>query len=140
MHVWDELTLEQFAVMVTAVEEAYLNNVIDEYGARLEWAKTRDTTIPSKLDAAAKRQLIPHFASVVLNLIERGWIELTEEPTLDRRHDAEPISGASLHDTLHDPASWMETPDGRRRMVTLTQTEAWELLTRQASNAVEAED
>ncbi|MEV0396725.1 hypothetical protein [Polymorphospora rubra] len=140
MHAWNELTLEQFAVMVTAAEEAYLNNVIDEYGARLEWAKARDTTIPSKLDDAAKRQLIPHFASVVLDLIERGWIELTEAPTLDRRHDAEPIRGAKLHETLRDPASWMETPDGRRRMVTLTHTEAWERHARRASNAVEAED
>jgi hypothetical protein len=34
---WDELTLEQYAVMVNAYEEAYLNNVMDEYGARLHW-------------------------------------------------------------------------------------------------------
>ncbi|MEV0393256.1 hypothetical protein [Polymorphospora rubra] len=129
MRVWDEMTLEQRAVMITSFEEAHLNSIIDEYGARLEWAKTGDSTCPSKLDDAAKRRLVPRFAAVVADLVERGWIVLTE-PTLDRWHDAEPITGEKLRDALHDPASWVDASDGRRRMVMVTYTAIWDRLAR----------
>jgi hypothetical protein len=86
--VWDELTLEQYAVMVNAMEEAYLNNVMDEYGMRLRWAKTGNCRHPSDLTDEARRQLIPHFATVVADLIDRGWLEI-REPS--------PVDGMTLH-------------------------------------------
>ncbi|MFB6392754.1 hypothetical protein [Polymorphospora lycopeni] len=115
--------------MISAFEEAYLNNIIDGYGARLEWARTGDTTCPSKLDDVAKRELVPRFASVVADLVERELIELTE-PTFDRWDGTEPLPGERLHDALRDPASWVDAPDGRRRMVVVTYTETWDRLAR----------
>jgi hypothetical protein len=125
--IWDELTLEQYAVMVCAYEEAYLNNVMDEYGMRLEWAKTGDCRRSSNLDDDAKRRLIPHFADVVADLIECNWVEIREPPT-GRWDDAAPMSPGQVHDALHDSASWVTTLDGSHRMVMLMRTEDWNRL------------
>lgn len=124
---WDELTLEQYAVMVNAYEEAYLNNVMDEYSARLQRATTGDPRRPSSLDDDAKRRLIPHFADVVAEMIERNWIEI-REPCTGRWDDAEPMTRSQLHDALHDPASWVTTLGGTHRMVMLMRTDQWDLL------------
>ncbi|GAA2611504.1 hypothetical protein GCM10010399_47960 [Dactylosporangium fulvum] len=134
MQVWDELTLEQYAVMITAIEEAYLCDVIEEYRTRLHWAETGDVSHPSNLDDAGKRQLIPHFAAVVADLVERGWIELTE-PTTDRWNEAEPLTRAELRDALQDPASWIRTLDGTHRMVMVTYTDVWDRLARRMDGA-----
>jgi hypothetical protein len=69
--VWDEPTLEQRAVMINAVEEAFLVCVMDKWRARQRWAETGSTQTPSNLDDEAKRQLIPRFTDIVLNLVDR---------------------------------------------------------------------
>jgi hypothetical protein len=126
--VWDELTLEQYAVMITAVEEAYLVNVMDEYAMRLQRAKTGDRTRSSNLDDDAKRRLIPRFAAVVADMIDRDWIEM-REPWTGNGGDAEPMTPAQPHDALHDSASWLGTLDGTHRMVMLMRTDEWDRLT-----------
>jgi hypothetical protein len=128
---WDELTLEQYAVMVTAFEEAYLVNVMSEYGMRLQWAKTGDCTRSSNLDDDAMQRLIPHFAAVVADMIGRGWIEVREPWTGDW-DDADPMTPAQQRDALHDPASWLSTLDGTHRMVMLMRTDEWDRLTQRA--------
>ncbi|MER7281115.1 hypothetical protein ABT369_42445 [Dactylosporangium sp. NPDC000244] len=124
---WDQLTVEQYAVMRNAYDEAYLNNVMDEYGARLQRAKTGDPSRSSNLDDDAKRRLIPHFANVVADMIDRDWIEI-REPVTGRWDDAEPMTPSQLHDALHDPASWVTTLDGTHRMVMLMRTDEWDRL------------
>jgi hypothetical protein len=130
--VWDDVTLEQYAVMIGAVEESYLNIVMDEYGMRLRWAKTGDCRLPSNLTDDAKRQLIPHFVTVVADLIDRGWIEI-REPFTDRWDDAAPMSPAQQETALHDPAAWIVTVDGTHRMVMLMSTDEWVRLVRSAA-------
>jgi hypothetical protein len=124
---WDELTLEQYAVMISAYEEAYLNNVMDGYGARLQRAKTGDPGRSSNLDDEAKRRLIPHFAKVVGAMIDRDWIEL-REPSTGLWDDAEAMTPTQLDEALHDPASWVKTLDGPDRMVMIMRTDTWDRL------------
>jgi hypothetical protein len=124
--IWDDLTLEQYAVMITACEEAYLVDVLGEYGMRLEWAKTADTRRSSNLDDEAKRRLIAHFANVVTDMIAQNWVEI-REPTFDW-DDAEPMTPEQIHSALHDEATWLARPDGEHRMVMLMTTDHWDRL------------
>ncbi|BCB74470.1 hypothetical protein GCM10022251_73930 [Phytohabitans flavus] len=128
MTIWDELTLEQYAVMIAAIEEAYLVDVMDEYGMRLQWAKTGDRGRSSNLDDDAKRRLVPHFATVVADMVTRNWIEV-REPNSGNGDDAEPMTPAQLHDALHDPTSWLGTLDSTHRMVMLMRTDEWDHFT-----------
>lgn len=121
---WSQLTPEQRAVMVNAVEESFLVNVLDEWRARALWADTGSTLTSSDLDDAAQRQLIPRFALVVADLITRGWIELSElqggtaEPV--------PLSGRALRAVLNDPDSWVRRSDLRHRLIELITTDRWD--------------
>lgn len=84
--------------MVNAMKEAYLNNVIDEYDMRLRCAKGGNQQ-PSHLAEHSKWRLIRHFAAVVADLIDRGWIEIREPFTRSmggRRADEPGRAGASV--------------------------------------------
>jgi hypothetical protein len=56
---WSQLTTEQQAVIVNAVEEGFLTCVLDEWRARVLWAESGSTLTPPDLGDAAKLQLIP---------------------------------------------------------------------------------
>jgi hypothetical protein len=122
---WDELTLEQYAVLVSAYDEAYLNNVMDEYGMRPQWAKTRDIRGMSNLDDDGTRRLIPHFAAVVLDMIERDWIQIKEQSNGDW-DDWPAMTDAQLRATLDDPATWITRLDGEHRMIMLLTSDHWD--------------
>jgi hypothetical protein len=121
MGVWDELTLEQRAVMVNAVEEAYLVDVMAEWRALQRWAETGSTETPSDLDDEAKRQLIPRFTDLVLDLVDRDWLQISEPV-----HGANPLTSNDLRDALADPASWISDLDGNHRMLELMTTDRWD--------------
>ncbi len=123
MSAWDDLGPEQIAIMITAFEEAYLINVMDEWRARQRWAETQSTHVPSDLTDLDKEQLIGHFASVVSDLVIRGWLDI-EEHSL-------PLTDSALHAALNDPDSWISTPDSEHRMVMLMTTTAWDEVVRQ---------
>lgn len=114
MSLRDSMTAEQSAVMIIATEEAYLVNVMDEWRARQRWAESGRTLTPSDLTDDEKRQLIPSFAEVVLDLVNRGWLSVEES--------AQPLAGNELHAALHDPDSWISGVDTDHRMVMLMTT------------------
>src|SRR4051812_40475917 len=62
MGAWPELTPEQYAVIVTACDQAFMSDVMDEFRARQQWAETGRTDVASDLDNAAKQAMTPHFA------------------------------------------------------------------------------
>src|SRR5690349_17242717 len=101
MSAWDELTPEQYAVMLTAHEEAFVIHVMDGWRARVRWAETGTTRTPSDLDDEAKRRLIPRFTEVITDLVARGWLEV-----IDHEHPEHPMSNGELEIALADPACW----------------------------------
>jgi hypothetical protein len=121
MGVWDEMNPEQTAVMIEAIHEAFLIHVMDAWRARQRWAETGSTLTPSDLDDEAKRQLIPRFTDVVLSLIDRGWLQISEP-----EHGPNPLTGSDLHDALADPASWLLNLDGDHRVLELITTDRWD--------------
>jgi hypothetical protein len=121
---WSQLTSEQQAVMVNAVEESLLIHVLDEWRARTLWAETGSTLTPSDLDDAAKRRLIPRFAPVVADLVTRGWIELNE--LRDGASGPVPLSGPGLQAVLVDSDSWVGRSDLRHRLIELVTTDRWD--------------
>ncbi|WP_238005859.1 hypothetical protein KZZ52_41620 [Dactylosporangium sp. AC04546] len=127
MNIWDELTLEQFSVMFTAAEQAFLNNVLHEYGMRRKWQTTGDTTSSSDLDEDGMRLLIPRFAEVVSDLVRRGWIRLYESGWVDIDY-ATPLTAGQVQDAVNDPDSWLMDEDGGRRMVMMMTTDEWDRL------------
>jgi hypothetical protein len=132
VNAWAELTLEQYSVMICAYEESYLNEVMDEYGARLQRAKTGDVQSSSRLDDEAKLRLIPHFADVVKGMIDRNLVEVREARFGDW-DTAELFALDQLQDVLLDPASWVKQADGTHRMIMLMRTESWDRLAEQSS-------
>jgi hypothetical protein len=84
VRVWDELTLEQCAVMTLAMEETYLNGVIYYHSLLVHRMATGDAATAPPMSEAAVRSLIPHFVQVVVNLMERDWLEIREP------HDGDP--------------------------------------------------
>ncbi len=121
MGVWDELNPEQTSVMIEAIHEAFLIHAMDAWRARQRWAETGTTLTPSDLDDEAKRQLIPRFIDVVLNLIDHGWLQITEP-----EHGPTPLTGGDLHAALADPTSWLLNLDGHHRVLELTTTDRWD--------------
>lgn len=128
VRMWDELTSEQYTVMINAYEEAYLNNVLDDYAARSRREQTNDPTASSDLDDEARRGLVPRFAQVVADMIDRDWIEI-REPVTGRWDDAEPMSPEEIRQTLQDETAWLvDTENYSHRMVMLMTTDHWDRL------------
>ncbi|WP_157631570.1 hypothetical protein [Catelliglobosispora koreensis] len=125
MGVWEELTPQQFAVMISALEETCLNQVIYEFHARSYWQVNGGDTsqAPDPLSGQELRMLIPEFADVVSDLIGRGWIEI-REPWMP--WDESPVmTTQEIRQTLADPDSWIWDEHGGRRMVGLMTTATW---------------
>jgi hypothetical protein len=118
---WDVLTPEQYAIMINA-EEAYLVNVMDEWRARVRWAETGTTRIPSDLTDGQKIELKPRFAHAVTDLVSRGWLTVHE---FDTR-----LADQALHNALADPDSWLQTTTGRHCMIEIVTTDMWRELLR----------
>jgi hypothetical protein len=125
MSVWDELTPEQYAVMINAVEEAYLNGVIYEYNLRVHGRRTGNALVAPPISEEAVRSLIPRFADVVADLIARDWIEI-REPHNGVWHSAAPMSDAEVAAGLADPDTWIWHTDGDNRMVMIVTTGSWD--------------
>jgi hypothetical protein len=120
---WRGLGPEEYAVMITAADEGSLIDVMDSWRARQRWAETGSTRTPSDLDDTAKVRLVARFGDVVLELVQRGWLEVREP------HDApEPLQGVELRKVLSDPASWVFSYDYDHRMAWPTCTDAWDRL------------
>jgi hypothetical protein len=125
MNAWDRLTLEQYSVMICALEEALLDNVLDEYGMRLRHAKTGDPRLPSKLTDEDKAELVPHFAPVVFEMFRAGWIEIRETPNMNW-DEGTSIIEEEMSGVLNDPEVWIKGPEGSRRMVMILRTGIWD--------------
>jgi hypothetical protein len=133
MGLWNQLSLEQYAVMIVAFEENYLQNVLDEYGMRLRWAQTGDTSLSSELDANDKAALIPRFASVVDDLVRRGWLEIYEPRAVDDNGSAGQMGEDRRREVLSDHANWLPRDDDLGTMIELGTTDAWDDLLRRAA-------
>ncbi|WP_027341422.1 hypothetical protein [Hamadaea tsunoensis] len=128
MDLWHELTPQQYAVMVNAVEEACLNQVIYEFHARRFWRANGGVTsvAPPPMTEEELRSLIPQFAEVVADLIARGWIEI-REPWMPW-DDSPTMTAQEIAQTLGDPDTWICDEQGGRRMVGLMTTVRWDSL------------
>jgi hypothetical protein len=143
---WLTLTPEQYAVMITAHEEGMLISVLDAWRARIRWAETGTTRTPSDLTDDMKRDLVPRFAPIVADLVDRDIIEVAEYQYVgDDGHqlllaaEQEPVEGdgrrlllvgEGLRVALRDPACWIWRIDMRFRPLHLATTDAWERSTR----------
>ena len=76
VNVWDELTPEQYAVMINAIEEAYLNGVVYAYNLRVNGKRQAGALIAPPTSEDEVRSLIPRFAVVVADLIARRMVML----------------------------------------------------------------
>lgn len=96
---WADLTSEQQCVLLNAVEEAYLFDVLNECAPGLDW--------PDRLPH------VPRLAAIVDDFIERGLVVLdrdSDEPGAEAPVD---IPADQAHAVLADPANWW-SPDGVR--------------------------
>jgi hypothetical protein len=122
---WDQLSPEQYAVMINAVDEAALVDVMDEYRARIRWAEAGSTLVGSDLTDDDKRALMPRFAAIVADMVSRGWIELADGlPTPDSRI----LNPAEIAEALRDSYTWIRREDEAYRLVGVFVGEAWEEL------------
>lgn len=93
-----DLTADQRCVLLNAVEEAYLSDVLNECAPGLDW--------PDRLPS------VPHLAEVVQDFIDKGLVTLYRDaeevgqPPIDIPVDQAPA-------ILGDPANWW-SPDGVR--------------------------
>jgi len=109
-------------VMINAVEEDYLNCVIADYLGNAEHRSVVWTFNTNEI-----RGLIPRFAAVVLDMIQRDLIEIRDTAGGDW-DDAPPMSEAELREALADPGTWMWTEGGAGRMVMLMTTDRADVL------------
>lgn len=123
--VWDELTPEQYAVMINAIEEAYLNGVIYEYNLRVNGQRIGDALVAPPISEDSVRSMIPRFTEVVADLLAKGWIEI-REPYNAVWDDAAPLTDAEIAATLADPKTWIWDTNGDNRMVMLMTTDRWD--------------
>ena len=129
MPIWDERTPED-AVMYVAMTQGYLNQAIAEYGARISWAEAGSTLVPSRLTLEQMRELVPQFAAVAADLIDRDMIEI-REPLDCSWDDAPRLSRADIDAVLADPATWLwsvDRPEDNRMIWALTTDHADRLL------------
>jgi hypothetical protein len=121
---WDELSPEGCRVMINALEEAYLNGVIGDF---LGHAEQGGAVWMFSNDPDAIRALIPRFAEVVLDMIERDLIEI-REPFDGVWDHAPPMSGEDIREALADPDTWIWTDGAAKRMVMLMTTDHADVL------------
>jgi len=117
--IWDDLTAEERAVITTAIEEGYLNGVIGDFLGHPEhggaiWIFSNATD--------AIRALIPRFTAVVLDMIERGLIEI-REPHDAVWDNAPALTMAEINAVLADSRTWIWSADGDNRMVMTVTTD-----------------
>jgi hypothetical protein len=119
------LTPEQYAIMISAVDQAALVDVMDEYSARIRWAEAGSTLVGSNLTDDDKRGLMPRFAAIVADMVSRGWIQLTDGlPT----PDSHLLNPAEIGEALRDPYTWIRREDEAYRLVGVFVGEAWDEL------------
>jgi hypothetical protein len=93
-----DLTAEQRCVLLNAVEESYLSDVLNECAPGMDW--------PDRLPS------VPHLAQIVHDFIDKGLITLYRnsgevgQPFID-------IPADQAQAILEDPANWW-SPDGVR--------------------------
>lgn len=129
MRIWEELTLEQYAVIVVARESGHLDDLPDEYGKRLRWAMTGDTRHVLALPEDGRERLVGRLAGAVVDLAERGWVEARSTMSA-RWQDTSAMSEDDLAVALARPGCWNRPPDGRRRGLTLVTTDRWRAFSR----------
>lgn len=123
----DEMTREERAVMIAAIEEGYLNGVIGDF---LGHAAHGGAAWTFSSDTSAIRALVPQFTAIVRDLIERGLIEIREPTDGDWDH-ASSLTTAEIDAALADPRTWTWSADGGNRMVmTMTTDYADQLIGR----------
>jgi hypothetical protein len=96
---WTDLTKEQQCVLLNAVEESFLFEVLTECAPGPDWPEDR---LPR----------IPHIAEIVEDFISRGLVILTRSAPETNQPPVD-IPSDRAHDVLADPANWW-TPDGTR--------------------------
>jgi hypothetical protein len=125
--IWDELTPEQYAVMLNGIEEAYLNGVIYDYNVRVTGQRIGDALVASPISEDSVMSLIPRFTAVVVDLLAKGWIEI-REPHNGVWNDAAPLTEPEIAAILADPKTWIWDTNGDNRMVMLMTTDRWDQL------------
>jgi hypothetical protein len=122
---WPALTDEQYAIIITAEEEAAVNDILDEFRARQRWAETGSKLTPSDLDIDAKRALIPHFSQVLADMVARDWIDLFRGFATIGSVKLTPDEAIAA---INDPRSWIGELDDTQ-LVGLTTGDEWDRVT-----------
>lgn len=95
---WSELEPEQRCVLLNAVEESYLFEVLNECARGRDW--------PDRLPQ------VPHLAAIVQDFVDRGLVELTRDAKEVGRPPID-IPANQVRAVLADPENWW-SPDGVR--------------------------
>ncbi len=115
---WDDLTAEEYFVMLNTMEQAYLHGVIADYLGHSE--RCGAVWVPSG-DEAAIEELVPTFRTVVHDLIERDLVEI-REPGTALWDNAPELDDREVTEVLADPASWIKSTGSANRMIMLMPT------------------
>jgi len=116
---WEQLTGEEQCVMRNAIEEGWLNSIIDDY---LGHAERGGAIWIMSNDIEAIQALIPRFTAVVRDMVERDLIEI-REPADGVWDHATSLTGQDLEQVMADPKTWLWSADGDNRMVRLLTTD-----------------
>ncbi len=127
MRVWDELTPAQYAVMINAIEQAYLNGVIYEYNLRVNGQRIGHALIAPPISDDEVRPLIPRFAEAVVDLLAKGWIEIRERYN-GVWNEATSLTQTEIAAILADPKAWTWDVNGHNRMIMVMTTDRWDQL------------
>jgi hypothetical protein len=123
---WDLLTPMQYALLLRAHDEGFLFQVMSDWRARQRWFETGSTMTPSDLTDDDKRELIPQFAEIVSDAVDRRLIELHEYEDEAKGEPAGSLGGVDLQAVLADPASWIWRADLDFRLIHIDTTDLWD--------------
>lgn len=103
---WTDLTKEQQCVLLNAVEESYLPDVLTECAPGPNWP---DDRLPQ----------IPRLARIVEDLIGQGLVAMTKDAPQAGQAPID-IPPGQVHDVLADPGNWWPPDGGRPFALTAT--------------------
>ncbi|WP_166384531.1 hypothetical protein [Catellatospora methionotrophica] len=116
--------MEQVAVMHVAAEEGELRHVIGEWDLLANRLPVGRGHQPSTLTYGDRLALVPRFADIVADVVERGWIAVREPYYRDGWQCGDPMTPAALR-ALRDPQVWVLADAGPTRLIWLEATDYW---------------
>ncbi|MER5336846.1 hypothetical protein [Micromonospora sp. NPDC002717] len=117
MSIWDDLTAEERVILTNAIEEAWLNGVIGDY---LGHAEQDGTVWMFSTDSDAIRPLIPRFAAIVKDMIDKDLIELIPSARYHDWPNIPHMTNAEIDAALANSKTWLPSEEAGPIMLITT--------------------